>query len=122
MLVFAIFQSDWTPPEHMPIVEGLVRSIRLPSEQADTSFSNANVCLICSEEILVCEQIKCFHCFNRYHCVCLANAFLGGNDGDFLVPVEGTCPACSAKVSWGDLMRFKKGCYRDGVEAAPSQL
>jgi structure-specific endonuclease subunit SLX1 len=113
------------PPEHMPVVEGLVRPRRLPSVQMDASFApDSNLCLVCCDRISsVPEQIKCFHCFNRFHCVCLASEFLRDGqtsgmepDADCLVPVEGTCPACSSRVSWGDLIRFKKGCYRDGVQ------
>lgn len=53
-------------------------------------------------------------CSSKFHVICLANEFLRLTPG-MLVPMEGKCPVCRTDIMWADLVRFKKGFYRDCV-------
>ena len=33
----------------------------------------------------------------------------------FVLPLDGNCPLCEVYVLWGDLIRKKKGCYKDAT-------
>ncbi|XP_055327756.1 structure-specific endonuclease subunit slx1-like isoform X2 [Paramacrobiotus metropolitanus] len=53
-------------------------------------------------------------CGKRFHLICLSQIFLKEDPG-YLVPLRGKCPACSTRLLWADLIRFKRGFYRDCV-------
>ncbi|KAG8430480.1 hypothetical protein GDO86_020529 [Hymenochirus boettgeri] len=68
------------------------------------------------------DALHCFHpgCTLTSHILCLAKLFLL-NDPQHLIPVEGVCPSCGHSVLWGDLIRYRKGCYGDLEEISNSQ-
>lgn len=58
-------------------------------------------------------------CDAESHIICLSKRFLKMEEksGLFhsksqLIPVQGTCPKCDGEILWGDLIRYKRGCYR----------
>jgi len=49
------------------------------------------------------------------HVICLSRHFLIQHEQQehgFLLPINGSCPSCSADLLWGDLIRYKRGCYQ----------
>lgn len=63
------------------------------------------------------ENISCFGCKAVFHAICLASKFLQSTtDSNQLLPIEGICPCCSLCVLWGDLVRYKRGCYQSEIE------
>lgn len=40
---------------------------------------------------------------------------LPGEDKQSFVPLKGVCPRCRSTLLWADLIRFKKGHYRNAV-------
>ena len=63
------------------------------------------------------------NCEAEYPIVCLADHFLAAEvKAGFaernaqIVPVSGTCPRCETELLWGDLIRFKRGCYKKELE------
>ena len=56
--------------------------------------------------------MKCLFpaCNMESHTLCLSAKFLSGSDE--VIPVEGKCPKCLRTVLWGDLLRYKMGCYK----------
>ena len=49
------------------------------------------------------------------HTLCLSKKFLSPNSTK-LLPIEGTCPCCHSNLLWGDLIRYKMGCYQETQE------
>ncbi len=45
------------------------------------------------------------------HTLCLSKHFLSKTP-EHVLPVEGICPRCKTSILWGDLIRFKRGCYQ----------
>ncbi|CAG0925334.1 unnamed protein product, partial [Notodromas monacha] len=114
------FTGEWIPPSHIQYVDGLVKSRRirdvLENSTHSASGNGSSCCLVCGEDVAsVADQLRCFGCYNKFHLRCLADLFLrrSGEVTDGIVPVSGTCPTCDLQVMWGDLVRFKKGCFRD---------
>ncbi|XP_029462903.1 structure-specific endonuclease subunit slx1-like isoform X2 [Rhinatrema bivittatum] len=90
------FPSHLEPPLHMPL-----------------SFGQ-------SED----DALHCFHpgCTMTAHLFCLAELFLSEEPQHF-IPVEGKCPGCRNTMLWGDLIRYRKGCYGDLEEiCTPTQV
>ncbi len=58
------------------------------------------------------NTLKCFHstCSMECHTLCLAQRFLTGSDK--VLPIDGACPSCKKSILWGDLIRYKMGCYQ----------
>ncbi|XP_053550648.1 structure-specific endonuclease subunit SLX1 [Bombina bombina] len=131
------------PPLHMPLSFGQVRARPIAKSQtgkgkagekgqkegeietdailqADSVSQRCRVCFqkVQSED----DALHCFHpgCTLTCHILCLAKVFLQ-NEPDQLIPVEGQCPSCGHSVLWGDLIRYKKGCYGDLEEISSSQ-
>lgn len=104
------------PPLHMPIVYGQVTSKKLPNTPAENSNSGSSTskeyCYTCylpiqKDNLMMCVNPKCtlkchVLCFSKYFC----------NDSEIL-PVEGDCPSCDTHLLWGDVVRKKKGCYKN---------
>ncbi|XP_030045099.1 structure-specific endonuclease subunit slx1 [Microcaecilia unicolor] len=134
------FPSHLEPPLHMPLAFGQVRAKasskskdgkksteggaagdpgEVPSSQWDLSRQCCSVCYqrFQSED----DTLHCFHrgCTMIAHLICLADEFLSGEPQHF-IPVEGQCPGCKNTMLWGDLIRYKKGCYGDLEEVCTS--
>ncbi|WAR02877.1 SLX1-like protein [Mya arenaria] len=102
------FDPSLTPPLHMALAYGPVRSTKDPDE----------------------VTVSCYHprCMMVSHIVCLANRFLSRErrvvtqgepeEVTHMVPVEGACPRCSQPLLWGDVIRHKHGCYQNLTQKA----
>ena len=51
------------------------------------------------------------------HMACLAQHFRQTSQEqtnlNYFLPIDGTCPVCDFHCLWGDIIRKKKGCYKD---------
>ncbi|MEE6520412.1 hypothetical protein FKM82_018266 [Ascaphus truei] len=125
------------PPLHMPLAFGQVRARPTPkgrggergqgdgeAEQDLLQLDSVRQrCPLCSHKVQSEDDaLRCFHsgCSLTAHILCLAKLFLR-NEPAHLIPVEGVCPSCGHSVLWGDLIRYKEGCYGDLQEIANSQ-
>ncbi|KAM4697359.1 structure-specific endonuclease subunit SLX1 [Rhinophrynus dorsalis] len=130
------------PPLHMPLAFGQVRARPIPKSQKKGKVGEKgqgeegaeleeirqreNVpqrCRVCYHKVQSEDDaLHCFHpgCSLTAHLLCLAKLFLL-NEPDHLIPVEGVCPSCGHSVLWGDLIRYKNGCYGDLEEISSSQ-
>ena len=52
-------------------------------------------------------------CKMAAHTLCLAQQFLAVEGAKELIPVEGSCPGCKQAILWGDIIRYKMGCYQN---------
>ena len=59
----------------------------------------------------------------EFHILCLSKHFLKTEKAGFavfkerqIIPVTGECPKCRKELRWGDLIRFKRGCYRKELD------
>nr|XP_032816407.1 structure-specific endonuclease subunit slx1-like isoform X2 [Petromyzon marinus] len=123
------FPVGMEPPLHMPVAFGPVRAKARPcggsrtqQQQGEVAVQSMNPsqatgaarCMLCHQRIQEDERMSCFHpgCRMEAHITCLARDFLK-TDPTQLLPVEGQCPGCKNAVLWGDLVRYKNGCYGD---------
>ena len=61
------------------------------------------------------DKLSCLACHAVSHILCLARHFLSQceqQEHGFLLPINGSCPSCNADLLWGDLIRYKRGCYQ----------
>lgn len=113
------FPTDLCPPLHMPIAYGPVvikKTGRAQGTASQTSVQDDDplcVCSLCYEVVQPSEKITCLSpgCLLAAHVICLAKRFL--KKGNFIIPIEGHCPACNTHVLWADLVRKKRGCYKE---------
>ena len=56
------------------------------------------------------------------HTKCLAENFIAhaGEEGNFMIPIFGTCPLCKQELSWGDMVMQKK-CSLNRVECGQEE-
>jgi structure-specific endonuclease subunit SLX1 len=116
------FNINKMPPAHMPIVYGPVKIVKKPSKQqqqkkaievqATQSTSQSKNCFLCKTLTNDSNRIKCIKCHVDTHMTCLSKVFLN-KETDQMMPIEGDCPRCTQCFLWGDLMRFRLGCYTD---------
>lgn len=52
--------------------------------------------------MLVCPQADCAA---TTHLACLARKFLSGQEGNPVIPISGTCPRCTTKLQWAELIK-----------------
>jgi structure-specific endonuclease subunit SLX1 len=109
------FPFNKQPPAHMPIVFGPVKVIDKPKKKTESVTSEVTTnsqefCFICKNEFND-DYLKCIRCNIKSHIICLANYFLADSP-DCLIPIEGNCPQCKQLLLWGDLIRFRLGCYK----------
>lgn len=117
------FDPERKPPSHMTICQGPVKSRNL-KPKSSTTIPPDTECLLCSSYITNGQsKITCLNsnCELVAHITCLADLFLV--PGEY-VPIEGSCPFCSVKLKWGDLIRKMKGCSRnsDGEECSDEEI
>ncbi|XP_069591050.1 structure-specific endonuclease subunit slx1-like [Ranitomeya imitator] len=120
------------PPLHMPLAYGQVRAKpigKTPGEKGDGEETGGQLqgvtqrCRVCSDKLQSQDDaLRCLHpgCSMTAHILCLAKVFLQ-SEPEHLIPVEGLCPSCGNSVLWGDLIRYKKGCYGDLEEISQAQ-
>ena len=70
-------------------------------------------CSFFAKQIVEENTLRCLKpaCRMVSHTLCLARHFLGADSTEVL-PTEGQCPSCRSVLLWGDLIRFKAGCYQ----------
>ncbi|XP_059051218.1 structure-specific endonuclease subunit SLX1 homolog [Achroia grisella] len=110
------FPTERTPPEHMRICHGSVKSRNLQKSVQESSNSTHIECLLCSNYITnSSSKLTCLNtnCDLLAHITCLADLFL--QPGEY-VPIQGNCPFCDTPLKWGDLIRKMKGCHIDDTE------
>ncbi|XP_039752781.1 structure-specific endonuclease subunit SLX1 homolog [Pararge aegeria] len=107
------FPPERKPPDHMPVIQGPVKSYNHKKLTNITSIPTIE-CLLCSGYLKETEKLSCMNvnCDLVSHINCLANLFL--SPGEY-VPIHGTCPFCNTKLKWGDLIRRMNG-YDLGVK------
>ena len=78
------------------------------------TFTNSDATLRC---------LAVADCDAEFHIVCLSERFLAdevkagfAETDSQIVPVSGRCPRCKTELLWGDLIRFKRGCYKKELE------
>lgn len=127
------FVDGFEPPLHMPVVYGPVTSKKVTKSQKGTSRLtssqlpvdgevstklNCSFCAVCRLQIKAEETaLQCLRpsCHMKAHIICLAKNFL--EDQGQLLPIEGKCLYCDVTLLWGELVRQRKGCYRNLSES-----
>ncbi|KAE8577706.1 hypothetical protein XENTR_v10023023 [Xenopus tropicalis] len=125
------------PPLHMPLAFGQVRARPISKGQkgrlGETGEGESargvmppapQRCRVCYEWVQDKDDaLCCFQpgCTLTAHILCLAKLFLL-KEPQSLIPVEGLCPSCGHSVLWGDLIRYRNGCYGDLEEIPSSQV
>lgn len=94
-----------------------IGQLALPSQQR---------CSVCFKRLQVDDTtVNCVHpkCSMTSHIECLSRKFLSQSKQQTkeILPIEGTCPGCKQLVLWGDVIRFKMGCYQNLEECASDQ-
>ncbi len=120
------FALNKLPPEHMPIVYGLVQIVTLKKKDKDefakltNNFRHNDVCFICKLKINTdvilnkhLNGLKCLNCDVITHTVCLAEHFKQSEEiKEHLLPVSGHCPKCDTHMMWGDLIKYRLSMYK----------
>ncbi|KAK3690938.1 hypothetical protein RRG08_021636 [Elysia crispata] len=128
------FPNGLEPPLHMPVVYGPVLSKKVTKSQKGTSCitpsqeasddvnagseMESRLCAVCGMPIMAEDTtLTCLQpsCPMKAHIICLAKHFL--EDETRLLPIEGRCPNCDVNLLWGELIRQRKGCYRNLSES-----
>ena len=122
------------PPVHMPLQYGPVIAKKI-SKTATESAENVNEgdddlpvlaspantlrkCCVCNGPLQAGDNtLRCLDktCHATSHTLCLARRFLAleGCAKDEVLPVKGNCPRCSLDLLWGNLIKYKAGCYQN---------
>ena len=122
------FALNKLPPEHMPIVYGLVQIVTLKKKDKDeyakltNNFRNSDTCFMCKLKINTdtvlnkhLNGLKCLNCDTITHTICLANKFKSNHDDkeeEHFLPVSGKCPKCEVHLMWGDLVKYGLSLYK----------
>ena len=123
------FPKDRQPPIHMPILYGPCKSVKLKKAKKKKDEQNPDdeeeivprsstplLCGLCFENVPVIDQVQCLspRCGSVYHMECLSKNFREKSDcQNKFLPIDGHCPVCNVFMLWGDLIRKKKGCYKE---------
>ena len=102
----------------MPIAYGRVAIKKLMNNKTEESEETGEdfTCYICHNSITKSDLMHCVNpkCNTPFHVICLGKNFTP--NVDVIIPVEGECPSCKIQLLWGDLVRLKKGCYKNLIE------
>jgi len=123
------FQQDFhlDPPLHMPMVQGPVKSVKpkkpskkaLAAAEADPVISDEEddlVCNLCFRSVTSATRMDCLNprCRTVSHAICLSDSFLAAaGELDQMIPIQGSCMTCSSVQQWGDLVRRRRGCFKN---------
>lgn len=88
---------------------------------------SSDKCAACRRSFVKSDaSLKCLSistCDAEFHIQCLSKHFLAAEEravfvaeGSQIIPVTGNCPKCRNEMRWGDLIRFKRGCYKKELE------
>ncbi|XP_064094693.1 structure-specific endonuclease subunit slx1-like [Macrobrachium nipponense] len=117
------FPVGMEAPLHMPMAYGPVKPQKVSSPQKQASSVNSSqetfsTCILCEELIRSSDLMRCLKstCKMTAHVRCLAGHMLNDESPDILLPLEGQCPDCKSVLLWGDLVRLKRGCYRESED------
>lgn len=83
------------------------------SEDKEASEKTEELCYFCKLSVDRTSRLTCLgqNCDLISHVICLSDTFL--KDSNEILPVEGDCPSCHTHVLWGDLIRKKRGCFKN---------
>jgi structure-specific endonuclease subunit SLX1 len=103
----------------MPIAYGpvVIKKTERPKGTASQAvvqdYDPLCLCSICYEVVQPSDKITCLvpGCLLKAHVICLAKSFL--KNSNFIIPIDGRCPTCHTNVLWADLVRKKRGCYKE---------
>lgn len=75
--------------------------------------NNKELCYFCGLSVDGRSKLTCLsqYCNLISHLICLSEFFM--KNSNEIIPIEGDCPLCYTHVLWGDLIRKKKGCYKN---------
>lgn len=108
----------------MPIVYGRIAVQKLKNDVngENEDIKSAVECFECHSSIAENDLMKCVNpdCQTSGHVICFSRYFL--SDDSHILPVEGKCPSCGIELLWGDLVRKKKGCYKNLVDNSSHEL
>lgn len=94
-----------------------IKKVAENAEENETANeNNRETCHFCRLTVDRGSKLTCLgqYCNLISHIICLSEFFLKNSNGNNeIVPVEGDCPLCDTHVLWGDLIRKKKGCYKN---------
>ncbi|XP_068205992.1 structure-specific endonuclease subunit slx1 isoform X2 [Palaemon carinicauda] len=116
------FPVGMEAPLHMPIAYGPVKPQKVSSPvKQDSSVDSRqefSYCVLCEDLIKSSDLMRCLKstCKMTAHVRCLAHHMLKDECPDTLLPLEGLCPICNSNLLWGDLVRLKRGCYRNSED------
>ena len=103
-------------PLHMPICFGVVT---VPKKQSGIECSQVlwtcNICEGSENTDSSCATCYWPDCYRKFHLSCLAidlNQDEPRDKSSKLIPVSGKCRFCNNELLWGDIIRFKHGCYK----------
>lgn len=110
----------------MPITYGKVfikKSSTDIQKNSDTnSINEKKICYKCNLDIDDKNTMTCVNpkCNILCHIICFSSYFHA--DSKHIIPIEGECPSCNAHLLWGDLVRKKKGCYKNLIDDLISDM
>ncbi|XP_050421093.1 structure-specific endonuclease subunit slx1 [Adelges cooleyi] len=109
------FSISKLPPMHMSMCYGPVVCKKVTTQNDITELDDNEdlTCVLCAKNCSIENLLCCINpnCQMITHTVCLAKRFLC--DSEHVIPIDGECPTCNSHLLWGDLIRKKKGCYRN---------
>lgn len=117
------FERDRPPPLHMAISGGPIQANRKTKGKTPTTAPEPEedlICGLCFQTVSHPDRVQCLspRCQSVFHLVCLAERFrqTSSNSEDgrcYYLPIDGSCPVCEFRCLWGDIIRKRKGCFKD---------
>lgn len=94
-------------------------------ENETANGKNEELCYFCGLSVDWGSKLTCLgqYCNLISHIICLSECFMkNSNEINEILPVEGDCPSCDTHVLWADLIRKKKGCYKNLTDINSSEF